>query len=225
MPIFVRSSQPYAVSTNPAHDPRIRQARNEPAAATTTASANAGDRREAGERLRGQHLAPGERPQGEDEPDQPAQPDGARGHVDHVPHDEDGRRGEGTGVPDERGPGQGEQRTGQQQRAVGRVGCRGPGAPDDHAETEQHQDGADQLVDDRAGVERRRDVGELEPLSVDGRHRHLEDEAGDARPGGVRQQAAQPRADVGALPRVRGAPARGRSRARRPAAVRRGTRP
>ena len=45
-----------------------------------------------------------------------------------------------------------------------------------------------------------RTLVELEALAVDRRHRDLQDGAGGARPGGVRHQPAQPRADVGAGP-------------------------
>ena len=57
----------------------------------------------------------------------------------------------------------------------------------DDAEAEQHQRGAEQLVGDEAGVERRHHVGQLEALAVDHGHRDLQDRAERAEPRGVRR--------------------------------------
>ena len=100
MAIFVRSSRPYVVSTKPGHDPRIRQARKAPAAATATSGTPA-----IVEKRASVCAASTSRPDSarivSTRPDQPAQPGRAGGHVDDVPRDEDRRRGEGAGVADE----------------------------------------------------------------------------------------------------------------------------
>ena len=75
-------------------------------------------------------------------------------------------------------------------RAGGPVGGRVATRRDGDAEADGHQGRGHHLVDHRAGVEGRQEAAELEALAVDRRDRHLQDRAGGARPGGVRQQAA-----------------------------------
>ena len=72
--------------------------------------------------------------------------------------------------------------------------------PGRDAQPDQHQQGAQQLVADQSGVERRHDVRELEPLAVDRCDGDLQDDAGGAGPGGVPQQPAQPGTRLGAGP-------------------------
>ena len=161
----------------------------------------AGEGREAGERGGREDLASGERPQRHHQPDETAEPR-------RTGHAGGGRRPRPAGA---RGRRRGCARPGTVRRAPARrrrpaaSRASGPGGAVEHDQAAtpsptSTSSGAQQLVADQAGVERRHDVRELEALAVDRRDRDLQDDAGGARPGGVPQQPAQPGTRLGAGP-------------------------
>ena len=167
-------------------------------------------------------LAAGERPQRHHQPDETAEPRRTRHQVEDVGRDQQRASGAKARVcPTRDGPASASTAPpASSQRRVA-VRRRGRGRPRRDAQPEQHQQGAQQLVADQAGVERRHDVRELEALAVDRRDGDLQDDAGGARRGGVPRAGGAAGHASRCRPRCGGGPGRGRSQDPPRAAARR----